>query len=160
MAQATKQQLDAMAVADLLRPTLLRLGNELRREKIAGVSPQQVGLLVAIKYRPGVTVARATSTRCARGRRRDAAGHGRAAGAVRWHLSVRRAEAVRAEAIVEDEIQAFAGWLGRLEVLPTLTALRSLGDRSSTVCWPRTRAAGSRCPSAIASGSRRSRERS
>ena len=56
MAQATKQQLDAMAVADHLRPTLLRLGNELRREKIAGVSPQQVGLLVSIKYAPGVTV--------------------------------------------------------------------------------------------------------
>jgi DNA-binding MarR family transcriptional regulator len=43
-------------VADTLRPTLLRLGSELRREKIAGVSPQQVGLLVSIKYRPGVTV--------------------------------------------------------------------------------------------------------
>src|SRR4051794_36952509 len=47
---------------------------------------------------------------------------------VRGHLGVRRAEAVRAEAIVEDEIQAFAGWLGRLEVLPTLTALRERGD--------------------------------
>ena len=45
-----------MAVADRLRPTLLRLGRELRREKIAGVSPHQVGLLVAIKYTPGVTV--------------------------------------------------------------------------------------------------------
>jgi len=56
MPQTTKQQLDAMAVADQLRPTLLRLGSELRREKIAGVSPQQVGLLVSIKYRPGVTV--------------------------------------------------------------------------------------------------------
>ena len=56
MPQATKQQLDAMAVADHLRPTLLRLGTELRREKIAGVSPHQVGLLVAIKYAPGVTV--------------------------------------------------------------------------------------------------------
>jgi DNA-binding MarR family transcriptional regulator len=56
MSQATKQQLDAMAVADRLRPTLLRLGGELRREKIAGVSPQQVALLVAIKYSPGVTV--------------------------------------------------------------------------------------------------------
>jgi DNA-binding MarR family transcriptional regulator len=56
MAQATKQHLDAMAVADSLRPTLLRLARELRREKIAGVSPQQVPLLVAIKYRPGVTV--------------------------------------------------------------------------------------------------------
>jgi len=47
---------------------------------------------------------------------------------VRGHLSVRRAEAARAEAIVEDEIQAFARWLGRLEVLPTLTALRERGD--------------------------------
>jgi glutamyl-tRNA reductase len=47
---------------------------------------------------------------------------------VRGHLGVRRAEAVRAEAIVEDEIQSFAGWLGRLEVLPTLTALRERGD--------------------------------
>jgi DNA-binding MarR family transcriptional regulator len=56
MTQATKQQLEAMAVADHLRPTLLRLGRELRRERIAGVSPQQVGLLVAIKYAPGVTV--------------------------------------------------------------------------------------------------------
>jgi DNA-binding MarR family transcriptional regulator len=54
--QAAKQQLDAMAVADSLRPTLLRLGRELRREKIAGVSPHQVGLLVSIKYAPGVTV--------------------------------------------------------------------------------------------------------
>jgi DNA-binding MarR family transcriptional regulator len=56
MAQTTKQQVDAMAVADRLRPTLLRLGSELRREKIAGVSPHQASLLVAIKYAPGVTV--------------------------------------------------------------------------------------------------------
>jgi DNA-binding MarR family transcriptional regulator len=56
MSQTTQQQLEAMAVADSLRPTLLRLGRELRREKIAGVSPHQVGLLVAIKYAPGVTV--------------------------------------------------------------------------------------------------------
>jgi DNA-binding MarR family transcriptional regulator len=56
MAKATKQQVEAMAVADRLRPTLLRLGGELRRERIAGVSPQQVGLLVSIKYAPGVTV--------------------------------------------------------------------------------------------------------
>src|SRR4029077_9132505 len=56
MPQATKQHLEAMAVADSLRPTLLRLARELRREKIGGVSPQQVGLLVAIKYGPGVTV--------------------------------------------------------------------------------------------------------
>ena len=56
MAQATKQQLDAMAVADHLRPTLLHLARELRRERIAGVSPHQVSLLAAIKYRPGITV--------------------------------------------------------------------------------------------------------
>ncbi len=48
--------------------------------------------------------------------------------AVRRHLTVRRAEARRAEEIVEQEIQAFAGWLGALEVMPTLTALRTRGD--------------------------------
>jgi DNA-binding MarR family transcriptional regulator len=58
MTQATKQQLEAMTVADSLRPTVLRLGRELRREKIAGVSQHQVGLLVSIKYAPGVTVGR------------------------------------------------------------------------------------------------------
>jgi len=47
---------------------------------------------------------------------------------VRGHLKVRREEARSAEAIIEDEIQAFAHWLGRLDVLPTLTALRSRGD--------------------------------
>ena len=41
---------------------------------------------------------------------------------------MRRAEARRAEGIVEEEIQTFAGWLGRLEVLPTLAALRARGD--------------------------------
>jgi DNA-binding MarR family transcriptional regulator len=56
MPKATKQQVDAVAVADSLRPTLLRLAGELRREKIAGVSPHQVGLLGSIKYAPGVTV--------------------------------------------------------------------------------------------------------
>jgi DNA-binding MarR family transcriptional regulator len=56
MQEATKRGQDVMAVADRLRPTLLQLARELRREKIAGVSPHQVGLLVAIKYAPGVTV--------------------------------------------------------------------------------------------------------
>jgi len=41
--------------------------------------------------------------------------------------SVRQVEARRAEGIVEEEIQAFAGWLGSLEVLPTVAALRSRG---------------------------------
>ena len=38
---------------------------------------------------------------------------------------VRQVEARRAEGIVEEEIQGFAAWLGSLEVLPTLTALRN-----------------------------------
>jgi glutamyl-tRNA reductase len=42
--------------------------------------------------------------------------------------SVRAAEARRAEGIVEEEIQSFAGWLGSLEVLPTVAALRARGD--------------------------------
>jgi glutamyl-tRNA reductase len=37
---------------------------------------------------------------------------------------VRQAEARKAEGIIEQEIQHFAAWLGSLEVLPTLTALR------------------------------------
>src|SRR5947209_11394783 len=38
--------------------------------------------------------------------------------------AVRQAEARKAEGIIEEEIQRFAQWLGSLEVLPTLTALR------------------------------------
>ena len=38
---------------------------------------------------------------------------------------VRQGEAVKAEGIVEEEIQGFATWLGSLEVLPTLSALRN-----------------------------------
>jgi glutamyl-tRNA reductase len=41
---------------------------------------------------------------------------------------VRQAEARKAEGIVEEEIQSFASWLGSLEVLPTLAALRSKAD--------------------------------
>ena len=37
---------------------------------------------------------------------------------------VRQSEARKAEGIVEEEIQSFATWLGSLEVLPTLAALR------------------------------------
>jgi glutamyl-tRNA reductase len=46
---------------------------------------------------------------------------------VRRNRSVRQAEASRAEGIVEQEIHSFAEWLGSLEVLPTLTALREHG---------------------------------
>ena len=42
--------------------------------------------------------------------------------------SERRIEARRAEGIVEEEIQSFAGWLGTLEVLPTIAALREQAD--------------------------------
>jgi glutamyl-tRNA reductase len=38
---------------------------------------------------------------------------------------VRQAEARKAEGILEEEIQQFAAWLGSLEVLPTLAALRA-----------------------------------
>jgi DNA-binding MarR family transcriptional regulator len=47
-------KLDTVAVADRLRPVLLRVGRELRREaRRVGISPEQVSLLVAIKYAPG-----------------------------------------------------------------------------------------------------------
>jgi glutamyl-tRNA reductase len=41
---------------------------------------------------------------------------------------VRQAEARKAEGIIEEEIQQFAAWLGSLEVLPTLAALRTRAD--------------------------------
>jgi len=44
---------------------------------------------------------------------------------VAGNRSVRQAEARKAEGIIEEEIQRFAGWLGSLEVLPTLSALRA-----------------------------------
>jgi DNA-binding MarR family transcriptional regulator len=52
-----KTATDTMAIADRLRPVLLRVGRELRREaREVGVSPEQVSLLVAIKYHPGAGV--------------------------------------------------------------------------------------------------------
>jgi DNA-binding MarR family transcriptional regulator len=48
---------DTLTLAERLRPALLRLGRELRREtRAVGVSPEQVSLLVAIKYAPGIGV--------------------------------------------------------------------------------------------------------
>jgi glutamyl-tRNA reductase len=41
---------------------------------------------------------------------------------------VRQAEARKAEGIIEEEIQQFAAWLGSLEVLPTVAALRAHAD--------------------------------
>ena len=49
--------IDTLAIADRLRPVLLRVGRELRREaRELGISPEQVSLLVAIKYAPGIGV--------------------------------------------------------------------------------------------------------
>jgi glutamyl-tRNA reductase len=44
------------------------------------------------------------------------------------NLEVRAEEALRAEQVVEDEIQRFAKWLGQLDVVPTIAALRRRGD--------------------------------
>ena len=53
----TSKTTDTVALADRLRPALLRLGRELRREaRAVGISPGQVTLLVAIKYAPGIGV--------------------------------------------------------------------------------------------------------
>jgi glutamyl-tRNA reductase len=49
-------------------------------------------------------------------------------GVVARTLEVRAAEAASAEQIVEEEIQRFAGYLGGMEVLPTVAALRSQAD--------------------------------
>jgi DNA-binding MarR family transcriptional regulator len=50
-----KTTVDTLALADALRPALLQVGRELRREARAlGASPEQVALLVSIKYAPGV----------------------------------------------------------------------------------------------------------
>ena len=47
--------LDTTALANRLRPVLLKLNRELRREVHSlGVTGGQVGLLVQIKYRPGI----------------------------------------------------------------------------------------------------------
>ncbi len=43
------------------------------------------------------------------------------------NLKVRGNEAREAEGIIEEEIQRFAGWLGSLEALPTVAALREHG---------------------------------
>ena len=52
-----QKRLDTLSIADRLRPVLLRVGRELRREaREVGVSPEQVSLLVAIKYSPGIGV--------------------------------------------------------------------------------------------------------
>jgi glutamyl-tRNA reductase len=44
------------------------------------------------------------------------------------NLDTRAGEIPRAQEIVEEEIQRFARWLGQLEVLPTVSALREHGN--------------------------------
>jgi glutamyl-tRNA reductase len=44
------------------------------------------------------------------------------------NLSTREGETPRAEQIVEEEIHRFAAWLGQLDSLPTVSALREHGD--------------------------------
>src|SRR6267378_8180247 len=52
-----KIETDTLSIADRLRPVLLKVGRELRREaREVGISPEQVSLLVAIKYAPGIGV--------------------------------------------------------------------------------------------------------
>ena len=52
-----RNRVDTVAIADRLRPVLLRIGRELRREaREVGVSSEQVALLAAIKYKPGIGV--------------------------------------------------------------------------------------------------------
>jgi DNA-binding MarR family transcriptional regulator len=54
----TRAEIDAVTLADALRPSLLRLGRELRREaRTIGASTEQVAILVTIKYAPGIGVA-------------------------------------------------------------------------------------------------------
>jgi DNA-binding MarR family transcriptional regulator len=49
---------DPMTLANRLRPVILRLGRELRREiHSLGVSGGQVSLLISIKQQPGITAA-------------------------------------------------------------------------------------------------------
>ena len=49
-------------------------------------------------------------------------------GVVSRNLEVRESERTAAEGVVEEEIQRFARWMGQLDVQPTISALRRLGD--------------------------------
>jgi DNA-binding MarR family transcriptional regulator len=55
--RASEQTSDNLALSERLRPVLLRLARELRREaRAVGVSPSHVSLLGEIKYSPGIGV--------------------------------------------------------------------------------------------------------
>ena len=59
---------------------------------------------------------------------REAVRHRRPAGRRRAQPRHAREEVPQAQEIVEEEIQRFARWLGQLETLPTVSALREHGD--------------------------------
>ncbi|MFL5884984.1 MAG: glutamyl-tRNA reductase, partial [Thermoleophilaceae bacterium] len=44
------------------------------------------------------------------------------------NISVREAEATRARAVVDEEVERFERWVASLEVIPTIAALRERGD--------------------------------
>jgi glutamyl-tRNA reductase len=44
------------------------------------------------------------------------------------NMGSREAEAVRARRLVDEEVDRFARWLASLDVVPTIAALRALGD--------------------------------
>jgi glutamyl-tRNA reductase len=44
------------------------------------------------------------------------------------NLSVREAEAARARTLIEEEVRRFSDWVASLDVVPTISALRELGD--------------------------------
>jgi glutamyl-tRNA reductase len=48
--------------------------------------------------------------------------------AVARNMSGREAEAVKAATLIEQEVDRFTQWLGSLEVVPTIAALRERGD--------------------------------
>jgi glutamyl-tRNA reductase len=45
------------------------------------------------------------------------------------NVSVRETEAVKARELVDDEVERFEDWLGTLDVVPTITALRARGEQ-------------------------------
>ena len=74
------------------------------------------------------------------------------------NLSTRAGEAPRAQEIVEEEIHRFARWLGQLDTLPTVSALREHGnDARRAGAGRERRGAGSRPRRAISRASRPSR---
>ena len=118
------EQLETADIVALL--DLLAAPDRRPRRARAGDAP-------SAEHRPllliDIAVPRDIDPRCARARGREPVRHRRPAGGDRAQLSTRaRARSPRAQEIVEEEIHRFARWLGQLDVLPTITALREHGD--------------------------------